>query len=216
MFEKLFEENDLSKPPLQLGDEFLDWVTEAQTKLDVLIIDRTPLTQMEIDRIRRQVSMLPNDLAWFYAHVTPWSRMENGIKSWNEHIEMAYRYFEKAALRRGTHEAELEQRIASAPVLLPVNLSHKATAVAFTDAQQRLAIIDGNIGPTLGRPMAIGLRSYLIQQVLVEIVWCDKGYRTYAQAMGDPWVSEAGGWPEEDPPRHLLTDAYQQGYWQES
>lgn len=216
MFERLLEENDLPRPPLRIGEDLLHWVTEAQAALEVLIIDQTPLPQVDIELIQTQVSVLPNDLTWFYAHVTPWSRMRNGFKYWSEHVEIAYNHCRKAALGRGADGAELEQRIAVAPVLLPVNLSHKATSFAFIDARQRLAIIDGNIGPSLGRPMAIGLRSYLIQQVLVEIVWCDKGYRTYAQAMGDPWVSEAGGWPEEDPPRHLLTEAYEEGYWRQS
>src|ERR1017187_5229367 len=207
--EEIFKDSGLSQPPPTIGNDLLRWIREAQIVLDFGLIDDVPLPVEDLDQLREHAGSLPPDLAWYYEHATPWVRMGNGLKIWREHMEIACRRLHEVAHRRGVlDKSKFEQNIAAQPVLLPVNLSRKATALAFTDAQKRFAVIDGNIGAYLGRPIAIGLRNYLVQQVLVEIVWCDERYGTYAEAMEDPHVREAGGWPLMDPPRHLFIDAY--------
>ncbi len=208
--EEILKDSGLSQPPLTIGDDLLRWIQEAQTVLDFALIDEARLPVEDLEQLREQAGSLHPELAWFYQHATPWIRMGNGLQIWREHMEIACRRLHEAAQRRGpVDKAKFQQNIAAQPAVLPVNLSRKATALAFTDVRGRLAVIGGNIGPYFGRPMAIGMRNYLVQQVLVEIVWCDERYATYAESMEDPHVREAGGWPPTDPPRHLFIELYQ-------
>lgn len=211
---ELFKDSDLTQPPLRLDDNLLRWVREAEDVLDFVLIDEVPLSSADLERLRKDGRFIPEELAWYYQHVTPWVRMGNGCDVWFEHMDIAHERLREASRRRESCNAtELEKHITGDPMLFPVNLSHKATAIAFQDSQQRLVVFEGNIGPNLGRPMAIGLRNYLVQQVVVEIVWCDEDYKTYAETLDDPLVREAGGWPKENCPTHIFIETYQDGYW---
>lgn len=213
MLKELLEDNDLSPPPQAVGDDLLLWVRKAEEELDVRILDDVPMNVEDLGRLRHLAGSLPDDLEWLYSFATPWTLGSTGLETWREHMEIAKRYLYKAAGSRGAPDKdELQKRLENDPFLLPVNLSRNGTMFAFTDAQKRLAIIDGNIGPNLGRPMAIGMRNYLIMLVVADILWCDKGYQTFTESSNDPLSREAGCWPADDPPQHIFVEAYEEGY----
>jgi hypothetical protein len=107
-------------------------------------------------------------------------------------------------------DAELLQALRSAPSLWPVYVSQKSNVAAFVDHRQRLGIIGVNIGVNLGRPLAVGLRAYVILTVVAEMVWEQENYATYDRVLDDERVRTAGEWDPSDPPRHPLIALYEQ------
>ena len=215
MLEEIWERNTLPLPPANTDDHLFKWLRLVQDKQDIALVDFTPLPHEDLERLKHSLGIPPEELLLFYSYVTPWWNMANGFNIWKEHMEIAYNQFREAALRKREFEIEeIDQLIMNSPVIWPVSVSKEATIVVFEDALGRLAVIEGNIGSTLGRPLALGLRNYIIMTVVADIRWDERNYESYQKVLQDPIVSKAGKWPEKNPPSHFLIDAYEGNLWE--
>ncbi|MBI1926573.1 hypothetical protein HYR99_20310 [Candidatus Poribacteria bacterium] len=215
MLKEIWERNALPLLPMNVEHDLFDWLRLAQNKLDISFVDFTPLPDEDLEKLKRSLGVPPKELSLFYNYVTPWWNMRNGFDVWKEHTERAFDRFRKFVLKKEYKMDELEPLILNSPAIWPVVLSQKATAIAFVDDWGRLAVIEGNIGSTLGRPLAVGLRNYIVMIVVAEIQFEEKDYQSYEQVLRDPLVKQAGKWPADNPPSHFLIEAYESGLWEQ-
>src|SRR5258708_5770503 len=99
--DEIFQDSGLSQPPRTIGNDLLLWVREAQHVLDFFLLEEMPMSAHDLERLREGAGALHADLTWYYEHATPWVRMGNGLETWREHMEIAYRRLREAARTRG-------------------------------------------------------------------------------------------------------------------
>jgi hypothetical protein len=200
----------LPPPPSSFDEEFFCWLREAGARLEVTFFDDTPIRTTDFEELKRALGNPHSDLEYFYSKCTPWGSMRAGVEIWNRHLQRIHQHTRQTLLSRGDlSSGDVESTLAVAPSLWPVNLSPNVTAVAFSDSQGRLAILNGNINSNLGRPLALGLRNFIIMTVTGEIIWEEKNYQSYAAVLNDETVRAAGLWPDDDPPCHPVIDAFE-------
>jgi hypothetical protein len=153
----------------------------------------------------------PNEeLDYFYSKCTPWGPMRDGVEIWNNHLTLIHHQTKKNLLAHSNlSSGDIESTLSVSPPLWPVHLSQNATAVAFSDSQGRLAILNGNIGQNLGCPLALGLRNFIIMAVIGEMIWEEKNYQTYQAVLEDEVVRTAGLWPHDNQPYHPMIEAWE-------
>jgi hypothetical protein len=210
MFNDIWLHRKLPKPPGNFDHEFFNWLEEVGKQLEVRFFDNTPMPLKDFEQLKLAFGNPHAELECFYSKCTPWGSPKAGIEIWNQHNQLIYQHTRQKLLSRGElASADIESALAVAPALWPINLSQNASAVAFSDSQGRLAILNGNIGENLGCPLAMGLRNFMIMTVIGEIIWEEKNYQTYADVLDDVMVRAAGLWPYDNPPCHPVIDAWE-------
>ena len=207
----LFQERGLALPPEGLGEPFWAWVWQVSQELDVQFFDDHPMAAADLRSLVSLFGPIPPDLEAYYTHTTPWGDQLNGVEIWTEHLEIARAcVIRNVALTQAPWTAEgVMEALEGAPPLWPVHLSQKANVGAFSNGRGRISVINANIGLYLGCPLAVGLRNYVLMAVTAEIVWEQKHFQSYNEALEDGTVRAAGGWPKLEPPRHPLIDVYE-------
>jgi hypothetical protein len=210
MFDDIWFKHGLPKPPGDFDEKFWAWLWETGKQLNVSLFDYTPIRATDLDELKRTLGNPHPELECFYSKCTPWGSMQAGIEIWNRHLQRIHQYARQTLLSRGDlSSGDIASALAVSPSLWPVNLSPNAAAVAFSDSQGRLAILNGNIDPNLGRPLALGLRNFMIMTVIAEIVWEEKNYQSYKAVLDDETVRAAGLWPDHEAPSHPLIEAFE-------
>jgi len=210
MFNNIWLHRKFPKPPSNFNDEFYNWLQEIEKQLDITFFDHSPMPPKDFAELKRTLGNPHVELEYFYLKFTPWGSQKLGLEIWNDHHQLIYQHTRERLLSRGElASADIESALAIAPSLWPINLSANASAVAFSDSQGRLAILNGNIGENLGCPLAMGLRNYIIMTVIGEIMWEEKNYPTYNAVLSDAMVKAAGLWSYDNPPCHPVIDAWE-------
>jgi len=210
MLNNVWLRRKLPPPPINFDDEFFRWLWEVGVLLDLTFFDNTPMLSTDFEALKHILGNPHPELEYFYSKCTPWGALRAGVEIWDRHLQRLHQHTRQTlSSRDDLSSGDIESALAVSPSLWPVNLSADATAVAFSDSQGRLAILNGNSGEDLGRPLALGLRNFIMMTVIGEIIWEEKNYQTYAAVLDDETVRAAGLWPDDDPPCHPVIDAFE-------
>ena len=208
--DRLLEQANLSPPPDTLDDAFYNWLEEAREKLDASFVSRTPLATEDLGELVRMLGSPAPELRSHYARSTPWDYELSDYTVRMERIRVECT--SRLATQPGGSQGQAESEVSSAPPLWPVEVfTSGASALAFVDADDRLAIISADLrgGFGLGRPLAIGLRNYFAMRVITDLIWssCDDD-SSFVDVGLRPDVLEIGGWPSTNPPQHVLITCF--------
>jgi hypothetical protein len=208
---QIFAARTVPVPPEGFGEAFWNCVWGVGPDLEVTLFDDHPVSAQDVQALTNYLGVLPDELKTFYEQCTPWSAQREGPEIWREHLVLMQQCaIRNNALAHDTRsDVEVVEELRAAPALWPVHVSQRANVAAFVDQRGRLGIVHANIGVNLGRPLALGLRNYVIKTVVGEIVWEQKNYSDYESVLDDEIVVAAGEWPDVDAPEHPMVRIYQ-------
>jgi len=197
----------LNQAPERLDNTFFQWVRAAETTLGITFADWDPS-----DEERRQIEHLgcatsetiPNELQVYYDHAYPFDHVKNGAAEWVARSKQYDSVWTERLRHKGMTQEQADELVSSAPFLWPVDCFHRFDTVAFRTSNGLLAVIQIDSLSAQAVPVALGLKSYFLAQLALEIL----AYETdsepaWTEQRSYPAIAAMTHWPETDPPLHV-------------
>lgn len=198
----------LQNAPQEFDRQFLQWLRHLEKQLLVRLADWHPSPMEEVLRYAEAIKQdVPKALELYYDNAYPFGLLKQGWYRWhlrrNEYQATWVRYL---VHELGVGFKEAEAVVNASPPIWPIDcLERKKDIVGFIWQGEQLAVIEldpGNWGGA--RPISIGLRSYFLTNILLEVLAEDEISVDFDTLRQHPAVIQASGWPGSVPqPKHI-------------
>lgn len=207
--ENLLNKNDIETPPLGLNEELYQWLKITGEKRSVMFVSESSMQRKDLQKLKSRLGEVPEQLDSYYARSTPWTY---SIEDYFETVKRIEAECISIFKKSGNSDEEAIVRIREGKPLWPVYIPIKgSSAVAFLDSIGRLCVVEaskyGGLG--FGRPLSIGLRNFLVMNVITDLFWFDSEEDiSFTESALNPMILSLGEWPIDIPPSHYLIDCF--------
>lgn len=194
--------------PDKLGLAFFHWVHEVEGNLSTSFVDWAT-SENESKKIvsyaQSLAPILPNELGIYYQFIFPFSHMRNGLAQWMEQYAKYQILWRKYSHDKPPAYGEEFSSQGLPSVVWPINCLRKYDVVGFATVKGEIAIMRLDPHSGAGRPIALGLRKYILTEIAIEVLANDIPIETvdFDKIRADFRISQLSGWPIHQHPQHI-------------
>lgn len=200
MIKDSWQDLALDAPPKIFDSQFIEWLREVSDRLMISLLDPDPMTTEDKEALKMLYGQPHPELKILYQYTNPWGGYSNGVLRWEQVVTRAVERTQPLVIREESPMNGESDPLK--PALWPVSLGSEVDIGAFIDQRGRLAVVGLPVRRGLARPLALGLRNYFVGMALAEALADRRDYDRLDEALSDPDVIAAFGWPTTDPPNH--------------